>query len=215
MLCFQVFTHGSEQLLSRAWLLDPVRTPFGAATTPSGPNEPWNGEFYCSFGHGESRSWADAVQYAFVCGGGGAWYSKTLQLLSPGDRLWVKVPGSGFVGVGRVTGRAQPAATFRVATPAGDVSVLEVAKQGSYHREYVDDPERCEYFVPVSWLHTVPLEMAAQEIGLFGNQNTVCKPTTPKWRATVERLKEKFPGFDKATSEPLNEPLQPAGFAGG
>jgi hypothetical protein len=43
----------------------------------------------------------------------------------------------------------------------------------------------------------VPLEKAVREIGLFGNQNTVCKPTTPKWRSTVERLKEKFPGFDK------------------
>lgn len=197
VLCFQVFTHGTEQLLSRAWLLDPVRTQVSAATTPAGPNEPWNGEFYCSFGHGESRSWADAVQYGFICGGGGAWYSKTLQLLSPGDHVWVKVPGSGFVGVGRATGRVQPAATFTVAAPAGNVPVLEVAKGGSYHREFVNDPERCEYFVPVQWLQTVPLEKAVQEIGLFGNQNTVCKPTAPKWRSTVERLKEKFPDFNK------------------
>jgi len=43
----------------------------------------------------------------------------------------------------------------------------------------------------------VPLEKAVQEIGLFGNQNTVCKPTAPKWRFTVERLKEKFPDFNK------------------
>lgn len=198
VLCFQVFTHGTEQLLSRAWLLDPVRTQVSAATTPAGPNEPWNGEFYASYGHGESRAWADAVQYGFICGGGGAWYSKTLQLLGPGDRVWVKVPGSGFVGVGRVTGRAQPAADFRVTTPQGGVPVLDVAKGGNYHREFADDPERCEYFVPVQWLQTVPLDKAVHEIGLFGNQNTVCKPTTPKWRSTVERLKEKFPDFDKS-----------------
>lgn len=197
VLCFQVFTHGSEQLLSRAWLLDPVRTQVSAAVTPDAPNEPWNGEYYASFGHGESRSWVDAVQHGFICGGGGPWYSRTLQLLSPGDRLWVKVPGSGFVGVGRATGRAQPAATFKVATSAGDVPVLEIVKGGSYHREFLNDPERCEYFVPVRWLQTVPLEEAVQEIGLFGNQNTVCKPTTPKWRSTVERLKERFPDFSK------------------
>jgi hypothetical protein len=128
VLCFQVFTHGTDQLLSRAWLLDPVRTQVSAAATPTGPNEPWNGEFYCSFGHSETRSWADAVQYGFICGGGGAWYSRTLQLLSPGDRVWVKVPGSGFVGVCRATGRAQPAATFKVTTPAGEVPVLEVCR---------------------------------------------------------------------------------------
>jgi hypothetical protein len=84
-----------------------------------------------------------------------------------------------------------------VATPSGDVPVLYIAKRGSYHREFVNDPERCEYFVPVRWLQTVILETAVQEIGLFGNQNTVCKPTAPKWRSTVERLKEKFPNFDK------------------
>lgn len=103
VLCFQVFAQGADQLLSRAWLLDPVRTQVSAAATQTGPNEPWNGEFYCSFGHGESRSWSDAVQYGFICGGSGSWYSKTLQLLGPDDRVWVKVPGSGFVGVGRAT----------------------------------------------------------------------------------------------------------------
>ncbi len=197
VLCFQVFTNGSEQLLSRAWLLDPIRTQVSAAATPDGPNEPWNGEFYCSYGHSESRSWADAVDFGFICGGGGAWYTKTLQLLNPGDRVWVKVPGSGFVGVGRVTGRSQPASTFKVNTPDGELPVLDAAKRGTYHREFFDDPERCEYFVPVQWLQTVSLEKAVQDIGLFGNQNTVCKPTTPKWRSTVERLKEKFPDFDK------------------
>jgi hypothetical protein len=197
VLCFQVFSYGSEQLLSRAWLLDPVRTQANAAAKPADTSEPWNGEFYCNFGHGTSRSWAEAVQYGFICGGGGAFYSKTLKLLSPGDRVWINVPRSGYVGVGRATGHAQLAAAFKVATPSGDVPVLEVAKGGSYHREFLGDPERCEYFVPVRWLQTVPLEKAVQEIGLFGNQNTVCKPTTPKWRATVERLKERFPDFNK------------------
>lgn len=197
VLCFQVFTHGTEQFLSRAWLLDPVRTQVSAAVTPEGPNEPWNGEFYCSFGHGNTRSWTEAAQFGFISAGGAPWYSRTLQLLGPGDRAWVKVPGSGFVGVGRVTGSAQRAADFRLTTPQGEALVLDVVNGGNYNREFVNDPERCEWFVPVRWLQTVPLEKAVQEIGLFGNQNTVCKPTTPKWRSTVDRLKERFPDFDK------------------
>lgn len=162
-------------------------------------NEPWNGEFYCNYGDGENRLWADAVQYGFICAGGGAFYSRTLQLLSPGDRVWVKAPGRGFVGVGRVMGRAQPATTFKLATAGGDVPVLEIVKGAKYHREFLNDPERCEYFVPVRWLQTVPLEQGVNESGLFGNQNTICKPTAAKWRSTVERLKEKFPDFDKDT----------------
>jgi hypothetical protein len=194
VLCFQIFSDGSEQFISRAWLLDPVRTQASAA---EGSKEPWNGEFYCSFGHGEGRSWADAVDYGFISGGGGAWYSRTLQLLSPGDRVWVKVPGAGFVGVGRVTGRAQPPASFTVTTPEGEVPLLDVATRGHYNRDHNDDPERREYFVPVRWLETTPIENAFHEIGLFGNQNTVCKPTTPKWRSTVERLKQRFPGYSR------------------
>ena len=49
-----------------------------------------------------------------------------------------------------------------------------------------------EYFVQVKWLYTVPLQLAFNELRLFGNQNMVCQPTTPKWRHTVERLKSAF-----------------------
>ena len=139
-----------------------------------------------------TRAWAEAVQYGFICGGGGAWYSRTLQVLRPDDRVWVNVPGAGFVGVGRVTGCAVQAADFKVAGPQGESFALDVLVQGDYHREFAGDSERSEWFVPVEWLKTVPLEQAVREIGFFGNQNTVCKPTTPKWRSTVERLKQLF-----------------------
>lgn len=196
VLCFQVFEHGAGQLLSRSWLLDPVHTQLSAAA-PLGPAEPWNGEFYCSYGDSASRSWEDAVKFGFICGGGAPWYSRTLQMLRPDDRVWVKVPGAGFVGVGRVTGLVQPAVSFCVDTASGSTPVLSAATRGSYHREYVDDPERCEYFVPIRWSQTASIQNAIREIGLFGNQNTICKPTTPKWRTTVERLKILFPKFDR------------------
>jgi hypothetical protein len=192
VLCFQVFANGADQLLSRAWLLDPVHTQVNVTPPADGPAEPWNGEFYVSFGDAQSRSWTEALQYGFVSAGGGAWYSRTLQLLNIGDRVWVNVPRTGYVGVGRVTGRAQQAADFKLTTAAGEADALDVLKLGNYHRDLVTDPERCEWFVPVQWLQAVPLDKAVQEIGFFGNQNTVCKPTTPKWRSTVDRLKVRF-----------------------
>ena len=196
VLCFQVFTHDSGQLFSRAWLIDPIRTQVSAAAVAAGPSEPWNGEFYCNYGHYEGvRSWEDAVQYNFICAGGGAWWTKTLQLLKPGDRVWVKAPGYGFVGVARVTGHSQPASEFKIPTPSGERPVLELAKRGNYHSDQDDD--HCEHFVPVKWLQTVTLDKAIDEVGLFGIQHSVCKPTTPKWRHTVERLKKAFPDFNK------------------
>ena len=192
VLCFQVFAHGPDQLLSRAWLLDPVHTQLNVAPPADGSAEPWNGEFYMSFGDGTTRSWAEAMQYGFICGGGGAWYSRTLQVLKPDDRVWVNVPSMGYAGVGRVTGRAVQAADFKIIGPNGEAPALDVLTQGNYHRKFLADPDLCEWFVPVEWLKVVPLDQAVKEIGFFGNQNTVCKPTAPKWRSTVDRLKERF-----------------------
>lgn len=196
VLFFQVFSHGADQLISRSWFIDPVRTQINAATPADDANETWNGEFYACFGEGKSRSWEEAVKYSFLCAGGGEWYSDTLDLLTLDSRVWVKAPNYGFVGVGRVAGARQPASSFRVRTPEGELPALEVLKAGDYHREFVEDAKRCEYFVPVKWLDTVSLDKAVNEVGLFGNQNTVCRPKTPKWQYTVTRLKELFPRFD-------------------
>lgn len=197
VLCFQVFANGEDRFLSRAWLLDPAETQANATTAPAREKEPWNGELYASFGHGMGRSWSEAVAHGFISAGGGTWYSNSLNLLSVGDRIWVKAPGYGFVGVGRVKGPRVRAAEFMIEGAEGARPALEVLTEATYHRDQVDDPDRLEYFVPVQWLQTVPIEAAVQEVGMFGNQNTVCKPTTPKWRQTVERLKSKFPDFDK------------------
>lgn len=200
VLCFQVFQAGEQQLLSRSWLLDPIQTQVNAASTSEGQSEPWNGEFYCSFGDSGSRSWADAVEFGFISGGGGSWYSKTLQLLSPGDRVWINIPQQGYVGVGRVLGEATATNDFKVMKDGEERRVLDVAVRANYHAAFADDPDRCEYFVPVQWLQTVPVGQAVREIGMFGNQNTVCRPRTPKWRSTIERLKEHFPHSDDMTA---------------
>lgn len=195
VLCFQVFEHLGQQLLSRSWLLDPVETQVSVVTQSkrgAREREPWNGEFYACFGHGASRSWDEGRRFGFICAGGGSWYSNTLNLLSIGDRVWVKAPGYGFVGVGEVTGPREPITEFMINTDSGEQPAMNVLTGASYHREFSDDEDRREYFVPIKWLFAVPLDQAVTEIGLFGNQNTVCKPTTPRWRLTVERLKSEW-----------------------
>lgn len=196
VLFFQVFQNGSDQLLSRAWMIDPVESQVNAATRSQGEREPWNGEFYVSFGDGEARSWEEARRYGFISGGGDPWYSRTLKVLSPGDRVWVNIPQSGFVGVGRVTGVRQRVSEAKLATPQGEKPALEVLNKGHYHRNFADDLDRAEHLVPVQWSETVPISASFREVGRFGNQNTVCKPATPKWRRTVERLKQHFPKWE-------------------
>lgn len=196
VLCFQVFASGDQQLLSRSWLLDPVHTQVSASAAPTArgvrESEPWNGEFYASFGQGSHRDWSEAARYGFISAGGGTWYSNTLNLLNVGDRVWVKAPGYGFVGVGIVTGPSQIIDDFKITIEGRELPAAEALKGATYHREFLGDRERSEWFVPIDWIKVVPLNEAANELGMFGNQNTVCKPTTPKWRTTVDRLKARW-----------------------
>ncbi len=188
---FNVFEHGTDKLLSRAWLIDPGETQANAASTSAikGSKEPWNGEFYVSYG---DRVWSDARKFGFVSGGGGAWYSRTLKLLSPGDRVWVKIPKRGYVGVGIVMESAQPIDSFTVEVDGASVPALSVLQHAERFSLASDNPETAEYFVRVRWLETTDEKSAVNEIGFFGNQNTVCQPTSPKWRHTVEQLKQRF-----------------------
>jgi len=192
VLCFEVFEYGSEKLIKPTWLRDPMEAQVASsAVTASSPSGAWNGEYYVSFG---GRSWDEAVKYGFISAGGGAWYSNTLKLLKPGDRVWVKVPGKGFVGVGRVRGLSTPLTEFKVTADGKKVPVADVVTRGVL--ETGAGPDKMEYFVLVEWADTVPLDKAINEPGLFGNRNTVCAPKVPSWRTTIERLQSAFPNYD-------------------
>lgn len=194
VLFFQVFQHNETQLLSRTWLIDPVETQENASNVSNTKQqrEPWNGEFYGSFGEGLGRSWEEARRYGFFSAGGGSWYSQTLSMLNIGDRIWVRIPKLGYVGVGIVEAPSVPIAKFEIKTKDGLYPALEVLDKPDYHREFADDLEKAEYFVKVRWLETVPIKEAFHETGFFAQQNSVCKPQTPRWRQTVERLKDHF-----------------------
>jgi hypothetical protein len=186
---FRIFKDEGREYLTRAWLRDPSEVEVEAEARAVGE---WNGEFYVSFGGG--RDWNEARKYGFISGGGGAFYSQTLNLLNPGDRVWVNVPGTGYVGVGRVEQTAVPIEQFQVPGPDGapvpinQLSGLEIAK-GTPSTE---DPERAEYMVRVHWDKSVAEDKAYKERGLFGSQHTVARPKTDKWRHTIERLKTLF-----------------------
>ncbi|SHJ63632.1 Protein of unknown function DUF91 [Malonomonas rubra DSM 5091] len=191
VIFFQVFQDEDRQYLSRAWLIDPFETEIRATSVQSGERGEWNGEYYVSFGHSAERDWSEAVKYGFICAGGGAWYSRTLSQLAPGDRVWVNVPGQGYVGIGKVTGQSVRATEFQVDADGERKHFLDIAQAG-YHRQYAEDEENSEYFVPVEWLETKPINQAVSEVGFFGNQNSACKPRTTKWNHTVERLRKLF-----------------------
>jgi hypothetical protein len=153
---------------------------------------PWNGECYANFGDHETRSWEDARKYGFISAGGGSWYTRTLGILAEGDRVWVNQPGVGYLGVGIVKGPCKKLHEFEVETETGLRPYIEVSKVKDKLVERGRDPEKAEVFVPINWIHTVGVADAVNESGLFGNQNSVAKPKTEIWPATIAKLKEVF-----------------------
>ncbi|MGH8454577.1 MAG: hypothetical protein ACRESW_08500 [Nevskiales bacterium] len=105
----------------------------------------WNGEYYVSFGHDDKRDWEEARKYGFISGGGSAWYSGTLSMLDPGARVWVNVPGTGYVGVGKVIEPIVPVDDFMVPQSDGSQKpVVSLPLNMAKARRAADDPERAE-----------------------------------------------------------------------
>lgn len=185
---FKVFEDNNHKYISRAWMIDPYETA-DIASTPK-TKEPWNGEFYVSFGiERKRRDWNDAREFGFISAGGGLWYSRTLYQLNVGDRVWANIPHVGYVGVGIVSDTAKKATDVIFSKDGKKGNIYKLSQNANYHSEYKDD-DKAEYIVKIDWLKTSDIKKAMSEIGFFGNQNTVCKPTTPKWTHTVNRLKE-------------------------
>ena len=79
----------------------------------------------------------------------------------------------------------------------GEQLAMDVLRHRDLYRCNADDPDKTEYFVSVKWLETRSEDEAVNEVGFFGNQNTVCKPTAAKWRHTIDKLKRYFPRWDR------------------
>jgi len=185
---FRYFQDGDGEYLTRTWLIDPKE----AVTKERGKKkqEPWNGrDFYVSLGEGEERTWEDCRKYGFISGGQGKWYSQTLTALFPGARVFVNIPGNGFVGVGEVAGTSTPVTEFKVSVDGVETSVLDAPLKAPNIGKNKDDPELREYLVPVKWLKAVRREEAFWEKGLFAVQHTACRLRN---QFTIERLTRHF-----------------------
>lgn len=189
---FRVFRDGDREYLTRTWLLDPsqVEAASEEANARKRGKEPWNGrDFYVAFGHGEHRNWDDARKYGFVSSGGGAWYTRSMKNLQPGNRVFVHVPGRGYVGVGVVKEGARRADQALVERDGTSVPLAKVplAARDMFHDK--GDADHAETVVRVEWLKAAALDAAFWTDGLFANQNSACKLRS---KFTIEKVAEHF-----------------------
>jgi hypothetical protein len=194
VLFFRYFSDDGRAYLARTWLLDEARVSAKAGTKARSVDnkELWNEQdWYVSFGEFTSgRNWDDARKYGFVSAGGGEWYSRTLKKLPVGARVFTYIPKTGYVGVGTVTGAAEPfdMATVLVDGEARALSSLPLV--GTYaHPPLPDDEDAAEYVVPVSWYQSRPRESAVWAKGMFASEHSACKLRN---RFTLEQLATSF-----------------------
>jgi hypothetical protein len=181
---FRYFKDGSNEYLTRTWLIDPNLADSGS--TGKGSKEPWNGrDWYASLGVGEHRNWDDCVEYGFISAGQGRWYSNTLQLLTPGARVFVCVPKNGYVGVGTVKDTAVRVNDFTVDVNGVETPILDLPLKAPKMYENADDPDLSEYLVRMEWNKTLSLDAAFWVKGMFANQNSACKLRN---KFTLEKL---------------------------
>lgn len=185
--------------------LDELMIDAEVVAEAQGPRPPWNGrDFYVTIG---DRPWEDAARYGYVAAGGGEVYTKPLENLFPGSRvfLYKPYPVKGFVGVGIVREKSRPVGEFQVEVDGQTVPILEAPLTDSEALVHdADDPALREHLVRVEWLRTRPVEEAVWQPGLFTNQVPVCKLRD---QATIEHLEQAFE-LDAATNEQTQAPAE-------
>ena len=183
---FNYYENDGREYVGRTWLIDPKET-----TESPSKRENWNEtDFEVSFGHGPHRSWEDARKYGFVSAGQGEWYSRTLDNLFVGARIFVNVPEEGYVGVGEVETEKTPVTDFEVINENGDtVDILNADLDAEQMDENAGDIKNQEYLVGVDWKETRQIKDAYWKTGMYANQNTVTKLRN---QFTLERLYEEF-----------------------
>lgn len=181
---FNIFRVDGKEVLARSWLQDPSVVE---KERPASKRAPWTGYLFVNTGiDGEgSRDWELNCKYSYISAGGGARWTKAIQKLRPGDKIFAYMKGAGYVGYGIVEEEAVPVREYSV---DGKRLIDELSPDHPW-RGIPDDPLRGEWVVRVDWKKTYPREDAKWINNGFANQNVVCKLRDPR---TFEFLANEF-----------------------
>lgn len=152
------------------------------------PTARWNSrDFYVIIG---DRSWEDAERYGFVSAGGGLFWTKPLEKLFVGARIFLykPYPVQGYVGVGVVKEKARPVGEFEVEVDGQTMPLLEapLADPETIGHD-ADNPSLREHLVRVAWIKTRPLDVPVWQSGLFTNQMRSASCETARRSSTSSR----------------------------
>lgn len=181
---FTFFESNGQEFLGRAWLRDPEEVQEKAQ---SRKQPPWSGYYFVNVGESDHRNWDDCRRYGFLAAGYGPRFARSIQKLKEGDQVFAYMKGLGYVGFGHVTRSAVMAKDFEEPTTGKRLAEIPLNQTGILHDP--DDPKMADWVVAIDWKKTFPREEAKTFLGVFANQNIVCKLRHP---ATMEFLQREF-----------------------
>lgn len=190
---FSYLEDDGRRYLARSWLATSDEDSSGTAPAKRSKRASWNGrDWYVSFGGSLGRQWEDARTHGFVSAGGGKFYTQSMRSLPEGARIWVNLPGTGYVAVGTTLGPAERFETAIVFTNGAWVNLAERDLHGEYGHGIGEDDDTAEWVVPVQWIDARPESEAFWAKGMFANQHSACKM---RQEFTLQRLVGHF-GLD-------------------
>jgi hypothetical protein len=181
---FTCFKRGKEELIGRAWLLDPEVVE---ERSEGRRKTAWSGYWFVNVGDGDHRDWDDCRKYGFLAAGYGSQYSDPLKKLKLGSKVFAYLRGEGYVGFGEVTQEAMMAKNFFPHGSKTRLFDLPLKQDGIKHHS--KDAEMADYVVGIRWRKAFPREQPKRFTGAFANQNVVCKLRDQR---TIEFLKREF-----------------------
>ncbi|WP_084421068.1 endonuclease NucS domain-containing protein [Henriciella litoralis] len=179
---FNVFEHDGGEWLTTDFLLDQAAVEERSERKVKAP---WSGYYFVNAGIGEDRGWTDMVRYGFIGASGGSFYTKRLDQLKPGDKVFVYDKGNGYIGYGIVNQSKVRASEF--STENGPLFSQPLEQPNI--KLNAEDSEIAEYVVGIDWSKTFDVSHAKRFKGAFANQNIVCKLRD---QATIEFLIQAF-----------------------
>lgn len=179
---FNVFEADGREWLTTDALLDQEEVKDRAVKKAQAP---WSGYYYITGGAEEDRPWADMRDHGFFTASGKQFFTKRLDQLSVGDKVFYYQKKNGYLGFGLITSEKVAATEF--VQPDGRALIEALPK--TYLTENAGDPDNCAYVVGVDWHKTFAVNDARTFSGIFSNQNVVCKI---RHQETFDFLKEQF-----------------------
>ncbi|UQA52311.1 GIY-YIG nuclease family protein [Vibrio sp. ED002] len=127
-----------------------------------------NGLYYYNVGEGGHRNWDDYVKYGFISAGQAPRFKDAMLGFEVGDVFAAYLKGNGFVGIGRITGKAKPVRDVLI----NNVPLLQHQLTEPNISENSNDPDNSEYVASVDWIATVERNAAKwlPKSGLFTSQ---------------------------------------------